>query len=100
LCLFAPSFERAVFTAKTLFLCAETNDPGNRQGNAVHIAAQWWPPVVSNIAQDNFNQAICAVSHQQFGMAIQTAFWVYFLSSLICCLSYAKVKDHILINKI
>ena len=37
--LFAASFGGAVFTATTLFVCAETDGPGSRWGDTVQIVA-------------------------------------------------------------
>ena len=73
MCLFAASYGGAVFTATTLVVCAETNDPGGRQGNTVRIVAQWRHPVASKVAQDIIYQAMCSLLQRWIVKAIKLA---------------------------
>ena len=73
LCLFAVSFGGAVFTATTLVVCDETNDPGSRRGNTVWIVGRWRRPVASYVAQDVLHQARCSVLQRWIAKAIKMA---------------------------
>ena len=73
LCLFAASFGGAVFTATTLVVCAETDDPGGRPGDTMQIGARWRRPAASNIAQDILHWEMCSVLQRWIPKAIKTA---------------------------
>jgi hypothetical protein len=70
---FATSFGGAVFTATTLVVCANTDDPGGCQGDTVQMVARWRRPVASNLAQDVIHWAMCLVLQRWMTNAIETA---------------------------
>jgi hypothetical protein len=72
-CLFAASFGGAIFTATTLFACAETDDPGRRRGDTGQILACWRHPVASNVAQDVLHREMCSILQMWIAKAIETA---------------------------
>jgi predicted metal-binding protein len=73
LCLFAASFGGAVFTATTLVVCAETDDPGGCRGDTVRIVTRCWHPADSNVAQDVIHLEMCSVLQRWIAKAIKTA---------------------------
>ena len=73
LCLFAVSFGGAVFTATTLVVCDETDDPSGRRGNTVQIVGRWRRPVASYVAQDVLQKARCSVLQRWIAKAIKMA---------------------------
>jgi hypothetical protein len=73
LCLFAASFGGAIFIATTLFVCAETDDPGGHRGDTMQIVAQWRRLVASNVAQDVLHRGMCSVLQWCIAKAIETA---------------------------